>query len=318
MFSRPATLPTLSVVVPCFDEAPNIEPLVEQLTAVLEPLDPHFEVILVDDGSRDGTLRAVRGAHAADERFRYLAFSRNFGHEAASTAGIEAARGDAVVLIDADLQDPPEVIAQLVERWREGFEIVYARREVREGETWFKRVAAAAFYRLLARATSVDIPVDTGDFRLMARPAVDAFLRMKERSRFVRGMVAWTGFRTAEVRYRRHARHAGDTKYDTRKLLLLAVDALTGFSIVPLRIASLVGLGFTGLSFLGAILVTLQRLFLGLAIPGYAFLVVGMLLLGGVQLLVLGIIGEYVGRIYVELQARPLYIVAERSEESSE
>ncbi len=315
MFNRSAALPTLSVVVPCYDEGLNVAPLVARLTAVLEPIDPHFEVILVDDGSRDGTREAMREAHAADRRVRWIGFSRNFGHEAATTAGIESARGDAVVLIDADLQDPPEVIADLVEKWREGYPIVYARRERRDGETWFKRVAAAGFYRVLSRTTSVPIPVDTGDFRLMARPVVDAFLQMKERSRFVRGMVAWTGFRSAEVRYRRHARNAGETKYDTWKLVLLALDAITGFSVIPLRIASVVGLGFTGLSFLGALVVTVQRLFLGLAIPGYAFLVVGMFLLGGVQLLMLGIIGEYVGRIYLELQARPLYIVAERSEE---
>lgn len=304
--------PYLSVVVPCHDEEENIDHLLECLTPVLEGFDRAFEVIMVDDGSRDGTLQRLRSAHEADERVKYVALSRNFGHEAASTAGLRHARGEAVVLMDADLQDPPEVIPELVQRWEEGYDLVFATRPDREGEGWFKRTTSVLFYRMMRRVVQFDFPADTGDFRLMSRPVVEAFLLMPERNRFVRGMVAWTGFRATSVRYRRAARHGGKTKYDVAKLVVLALDALTGFSAIPIRLVSLFGLFVTGLSAVATLWIVLNKLFLGIEIPGYAFLATGVLFLGGVQILMLGAIGEYVGRIYVETQRRPLYLVRER------
>jgi polyisoprenyl-phosphate glycosyltransferase len=304
--------PQISVVVPCHDEEDNVDPLLERLIPILEGFDRDFEVIFVDDGSGDGTLRHLRSAHEADGRVKYVALSRNFGHEAASTAGLRHAEGDAVVLMDADLQDPPEVIPGLVERWEEGYDLVFATRPDREGEGWFKKTTSVLFYRMMRRVVKFDFPADTGDFRLMSRPVVEAFLRMPERNRFVRGMVAWTGFRATSVRYRRAARHGGETKYDVGKLVVLALDALTGFSAVPIRLVSLFGLLITGLSALGTIWIVFNKLFLEIEIPGYAFLVTGVLFLGGVQILMLGAIGEYVGRIYVETQRRPLYLVRER------
>lgn len=304
--------PQISVVVPCHNEEDNVGPLLNRLVPVLEELQRGFEVILVDDGSRDRTLERLRSAHASDERVKYLALSRNFGHEAASTAGLRHALGDVVVLMDADLQDPPELIPTLIERWQDGYDLVFATRPHREGEGWFKKASSALFYRIMRRVVKFDFPTDTGDFRLMARPVVEAFLQMPERNRFVRGMVAWTGFRAASVEYRREARHSGTTKYDFGKLLVLALDALTGFSAVPLRVVSLLGLAVTLLSAVGTLWIVVNRLFLGIDIPGYAFLVTGVLFLGGVQILMLGAIGEYVGRIYVETQRRPLYLVRER------
>jgi glycosyltransferase involved in cell wall biosynthesis len=306
-----AGAPHLSVVVPCHDEEDNVELLLERLKPVLEGLGEPFEIVLVDDGSRDETLRLLRSAHASDGRVKYLALSRNFGHEAASTAGLRHARGDAVVLMDADLQDPPELIPELVDQWQEGYDLVFATRPDREGESWFKKVTSALFYRLMRQVVKFDFPADTGDFRLMSRAVVEAFLQMPERNRFVRGMVAWTGFRATSVQYKRAARHAGRTKYDVGKLVVLALDALTGFSAVPIRLVSLLGVLVTGLSAVGTVWIVFNRLFLGIEIPGYAFLVTGVLFLGGVQILMLGAIGEYVGRIYVETQRRPLYVVRE-------
>ncbi len=280
---------------------------------MLEPLGD-FEVVLVDDGSTDGTLGVMREIHESDARFHYVSFSRNFGHEAASTAGLAHTRGDWVVLIDADLQDPPELIEQLLAECEKGFDIVTARRDSRDGEHWAKLLTSALFYRTMAALiTDFQLPLDTGDYRMMSRSAVNAFLRMDERNRFVRGMVAWTGFPTSEVRYQRDARIGGETKYNAVKLIALAVDALTGFSTIPLRISSWMGLFVTALAAFGAIVVVVQRLFLGLDIEGYAFQTVSMFFLGGVQLVMLGILGEYIGRIYDEVRRRPLYLVADSS-----
>ncbi len=304
--------PEISVVVPCHEEEGNIGPLVSRLTAVLTAIGDTFEIILVDDGSRDGTLQRMRTAREADPRVKFISLSRNFGHEAASTAGLRHATGNAVVLIDADLQDPPEVIADLVAQWRDGFELVFATRDGRPGEGIFKRFASALFYRLMRRVVSFEFPADTGDFRLMSRPVIEGFLQMPERNRFVRGMVAWTGFRSTSVRYAREARHSGKTNYNVGKLFVLAFDALTGFSAVPIRIVSLVGLCVTALAAVATLWIVFNKLLLGIDIPGYAFLATGVFFLGGVQILMLGAIGEYVGRIYVETQRRPLYLVRER------
>ena len=305
------TPPVLSVVVPCHNEQDNVGPLLERLIPVLSGLDSDFEVILGDDGSRDQTLERLREARENNGRVKYLSLSRNFGHEAASTAGLRRAAGEAVVLMDADLQDPPEVIVELVERWREGYELVFATRSNRAGEGWFKRLTSAVFYRVLRRVVNFDFPTDTGDFRLMARPVVEGFLQMPERNRFVRGMVAWTGFRATSVEYTRAPRRSGRTNYNYGKLVVLALDALTGFSAVPIRLVSLFGFFVTALSAVGTVWIVFNRLVLGIPIPGYAFLVTGVLFLGGVQILMLGMIGEYVGRIYVETQRRPLYLVSE-------
>ncbi|MCJ7627769.1 MAG: glycosyltransferase family 2 protein [Longimicrobiales bacterium] len=303
--------PTLSIVIPCHNEEECVTPLVHRLTTVLEEIGDPFELIFVDDGSQDGTLDRLRASRAADPRVKYVSLSRNFGHEAASTAGLRHAAGGAVVLMDADLQDPPEVIPELVKRWKEGFELVFATRDGREGERLFKRTTSALFYRLMGKVVKFDFPANTGDFRLMSRAVVDGFLLMPERNRFVRGMVAWTGFRTTSVLYRRARRHSGETKYNVGKLVVLALDAITGFSAVPIRLVSLVGLGVTAVSALGTLWIVFNKLFLGIDIPGYAFLAAGVLFLGGVQILMLGAIGEYVGRIYVETQRRPLYLVRE-------
>ncbi len=302
---------TLSIVVPCHNEEENVAPLIQRLTSVLEEMGDPFEMILVDDGSQDGTLDRMRAAREADSRVRFVSLSRNFGHEAASTAGLRHASGQAVILMDADLQDPPEVIPELVGRWREGFELVFATRDSREGEGLFKRATSALFYRLMGRLVKFDFPADTGDFRLMSRAVVEGFLLMPERNRFVRGMVAWTGFRATSVLYKRAPRHSGTSDYKVGKLIVLALDAFTGFSAIPIRLVSLVGICVTGLSALGTLWIVINKLFLGIDIPGYAFLATGVLFLGGVQILMLGAIGEYVGRIYVETQRRPLYLVRE-------
>lgn len=296
-------------MVPCHNEEDNVDPLLQRLLPVLEELAPEVEVVLVDDGSTDRTLERIRAARRHDSRVRFLAFSRNFGHEAASTAGLAHARGQAVVLMDADLQDPPEVLPAMVELWRAGYDIVYGRRRRRAGEPLFKRATSALFYRLMSRLVSFPFPTDTGDFRLMSRSVVDALLHMPERNRFVRGMVAWTGFPATAVEYDRDARNAGETNYGVWRLTVLAVDAVTAFSAFPLRVVSLAGLAVTGFSVLAIAVVVFQKLFLGIPIPGYAFLVTGMFFLGGVQILMLGSIGEYVGRIYTETQQRPLYLI---------
>lgn len=305
------TRPLLSVVVPCHNEQDNVGPLLEKLIPVLSSLGSDFEVILVNDGSSDQTLERLREARENNDRVKYISLSRNFGHEAASTAGLRRATGKAVVLMDADLQDPPEVIVELVERWQEGYELVFATRSDRAGESWLKRFTSAVFYRVLRKVVNFDFPADTGDFRLMSRPVVDGFLRMPERNRFVRGMVAWTGFRSTSVEYTRAPRRSGQTNYNYGKLVVLALDAVTGFSAVPIRLVSLFGFFVTGLSVIGTMWIVFNKLLLGIPIPGYAFLVTGVLFLGGVQILMLGMIGEYVGRIYVETQRRPLYLVSE-------
>ncbi|MCA9570676.1 MAG: glycosyltransferase family 2 protein, partial [Myxococcales bacterium] len=263
--------PLVSAVVPCLNEEQSLPRLRERLVPVLEALGT-WQILLVDDGSTDGTLDVMRAMHAEDPRIQYVSFSRNFGHEAASTAGLAHATGAWVVLIDADLQDPPEVIAELLARGQEGFDVVTARRRARAGERMTKKLTSALFYRALALAVSdFELPLDTGDFRILSRRAVDGFNRMPERNRFVRGMIAWSGFRTSEVVYDREARVAGETKYGPLQLVALALDAMTGFSTVPLRLSSWLGFAITGFAALGAMVVVVQRLFFGLDIEGYAF-----------------------------------------------
>ncbi len=303
----------LSVVVPAFNEEDNVDAMVERVTAALAGEVEGLEVVFVDDGSRDATWERVAAAAERDPRVRGLRFARNFGHQAAVTAGVDAARGRAVVIIDADLQDPPEVIPELVARWREGFEVVYAQREVREGETWFKRTTASAFYRLLRAITNVDIPLDTGDFRLMGPRAVAAFRALPERNRFIRGLVSWIGFRQTAVRYRRHARRAGETKYPLKKMMRFALDGITSFSFLPLRLATWLGFVVSALAFLYIVVVVVLK-FMGINWPGYTSMMASILFLGGVQLIMIGVLGEYLARVFDEVKRRPLYLVGESTD----
>src|SRR3954468_20269641 len=299
----------VSVVAPMHDEASTVARFHERVAAALEGED--WELVVVDDGSRDATHAELTAIAAADERVRVIRLSRSFGHQAALTAGLEHARGDAVVMIDADLQDPPEVIPALVERWRDGADVVYAVRESREGETRMKLLTAHVFYRLMARLAQIELPVDAGDFRLMDRRALEALLSMPERSRFLRGMTVWVGFTQTAVPYAREARSAGRTKYTFSRMLRFAFDAITSFSNRPLQFATLLGFFFSGLAFL-AIPLTIVARYAEIYERGVPTTIVIVLLLGGIQLITVGIIGEYVGRIYDEVKHRPLYVVRDR------
>ena len=301
----------LSVVVPVFNEEENLTLLYERTSAVLQELQTEWELILVDDGSTDGSREVIRQLHGRDSRVKAIFLSRNFGHEIASTAGLDAAQGDAVILMDADLQDPPEVISQLVEKWRQGYEIVSAQRVRRGGVSIFRKVTAHLFYRFMNFLIGWELPRDTGDFRLMDSSVLDAFRQCRERNRFVRALTAWTGFRQTTVGFERTPRHAGKTKYSVFKLLELAITSTTSFSVAPLRIAFVVGLSLLLLSFVAIVIIVVQK-FLGYTAPGYAFLLVSLWFLGGVQCMLIGIVGEYMGRTYVESRQRPLYFVRER------
>ncbi len=300
--------PVLSVVVPVFDEEENLDELYRRVTESLGASGESFEIVLVDDGSRDGSLSRMQALAAHDPRVVVVRLSRNFGHQVAVSAGVDAARGQAIILMDADLQDPPEVVPRMLALWREGFDVVYGRRTRRPGESWFKRVTAAAFYRLIRKLTSIDIPADVGDFRLMSRRVVDVLKQFRERNRFVRGMVAWIGFRQTAIDYERQVRAAGETKYPLRKMVRFAADAVFSFSHVPLRIATGLGLVVSTLSFAYGVFTILVRLFHWGVVEGWASLMVAVTFLGGVQLVSLGIIGEYLGRVYDEVKQRPLYV----------
>jgi dolichol-phosphate mannosyltransferase len=296
----------LSVVVPIHNEEDTLPELHRRLTAALAPLG-ECEVVLVDDGSTDRSWELMRGL----ANVRLVRLSRNFGHQAAITAGLDAARGDAVVVMDGDLQDPPELIGDLVARWREGYDVVYAVRSERAGETRFKLLTAGAFYKLMTRVSGEAIPENAGDFRLMSRAVVDALASMPERARFLRGMTAWVGFRQIGVPYRRDVRYAGDSKYPARKMLRFALDAITSFSTVPIKAVAWLGFVLVGFCIVVLAWALYTRFFTSQATPGWTSLLVVVLLLGGVQLLSLGIIGQYVARIFDEAKQRPLYFVAE-------
>jgi dolichol-phosphate mannosyltransferase len=272
----------------------------------METSNEAWEFIMVDDGSTDGSTDMIRELRDKDERVRPVIFAKNFGHQIAVTAGLDYSRGDAVVIIDADLQDPPEVILELIAKWREGYEVVYAVRTHREGETFFKK-----FYRFINRVTEIDIPLDTGDFRLMDRKAVEVFNSMREHHRFLRGMSAWVGFRQVGVPYKRAARFAGETHYPLKKMLRLALTAITGFSFLPLQIATYLGFISAGISIIAIPVVSVMRISGSQAFFGQATTLIAVLFLGGVQLISLGILGEYIGRLYDEARGRPLYIVRE-------
>ena len=304
------TTPTYSIVAPVFNEEETLPHFYEEVVTVMEGIGEPFEIILINDGSVDGSYKIMQSLHAQDSRVRILDFSRNFGHQIAISAGIDYARGEAVIILDADLQDPPQVIPSMIERWKAGAEVVYAQRTAREGETRFKLLTASVFYRLITRITSVDIPRDTGDFRLLDRRVVNALVRMREQHRFMRGLSAWVGFRQEAVPYERHSRYAGTTKYPLSKMIRFSMDAITSFSHVPLQLATSFGFILAGISLLGIIVAAILRIFTG-AIVGQASTLILVLFLGGIQLIFLGIIGEYLGRIYDEVRARPLYVVRE-------
>ena len=302
----------LSVVVPCANEQEVLRETNRRLVALLEPMPLDFEIVYVDDGSTDSTPDLLRELHAQDVRIRVVRLSRNFGHQIAITAGLAHASGAAVVVIDADLQDPPEVIGEFVKRWQEGHDVVYGTRTEREGEATFKLWTAKAFYRILNLLSDTSIPLDVGDFRLMDRTVVEALLSMPERDRFVRGMVSWLGFSQVAVPYRRAARLAGVTKFPLFKMLRFAMDGIVSFSVVPLRVATWLGLTASGLAILGILYALFARFFAPGLVKGWTSIAIAVFFFGGIQLVCLGMIGEYIGRIYGESKHRPLYVVRER------
>jgi len=304
-------VPTYSLIVPAHNEEGVIAELVDRLTEVMSALDGDAEVILVDDGSYDRTYELMLAAARNDERVRLVRLSRNFGHQIAITAGLDLATGDAVIVLDADLQDPPEVILEMAARWREGYDVVYAVREGRQGETRFKRATASAFYRALNSISEVEIPVDVGDFRLVDRRALDVFSGMRESNRFVRGMFSWIGLEQTGVAYSRHERFAGTTKYSIRRMIRFAVSGVIGFSSAPLRFALNLGFGASAVGFLIGLFAIAAKVTGVFAVPGWASIVVAITFIGGVQLVVLGVIGEYIADIHAEVKNRPLYVVSE-------
>jgi glycosyltransferase involved in cell wall biosynthesis len=307
--------PELSIIIPIFNEAAVIDELQRRLREVMGKLETvvrSWEVVFIDDGSKDASLAMLKELAQAEPRFKVVSFARNFGHQLAITAGVDKAEGDAVVIMDADLQDPPEVVLEMITRWREGFDVVYGVRRSRAGETLFKKLTAAAFYRFLrSMLGGISIPVDAGDFRLMSRPVVLTLRALRERHRFVRGMVAWVGFKQSALYYDREARFAGQTKYPLSKMLRFAIDAITSFSIAPLRLASWLGVLSALVAVVYALFVVYVRVFLGGVVQGWATLIIVVALGTSAQLFMTGILGEYVGRIYEEIKRRPLYITAE-------
>lgn len=307
-FRRDRSPASISCVIPCYNEEEVFPELRKRLVASLETINIPFEIVLVDDGSKDHTWDMMADAARHDRRFKVVRLSRNFGHQIAITCGIDQACGEVVVILDADLQDPPELIPAMIERWKDGYDVVYGKRKSRVGESRFKRLCAFAFYRIFEKIIGITVPRDTGDFRLMDYRAVKALQRLRERHRFVRGMVSWIGFRQTAFLYDRPERFAGNTKYPFRKSLRLAIEAIISFSYAPLRLASYLGVAVSTLAFV-YILVVIGLKILGINFPGYTSLMASILLLGGVQLTVLGIIGEYIGKIFEQGQGRPLYFI---------
>ncbi|MEX2161268.1 MAG: glycosyltransferase family 2 protein [Anaerolineales bacterium] len=307
--------PVFSVVAPAWNEAKSLPEFIARTTAVMKKLGETWELVLVDDGSTDRSPEIILQQASKDKHIRPVLFARNFGHQIAVTAGMDYAQGQAVILIDADLQDPPELIPELVANWRDGFEVVYAVRRKRKGESFFKRVTASFFYRLINRITEINIPLDTGDFRLMDRRVVDVLNKMREHHRFLRGMSAWVGFRQVGVPYDRAARFAGETHYTLPRMVRLALTAITGFSFFPLQLATYLGFISAGVAILAIPVVIALRLMGSEAFFGQATTLIAVLFFGGAQLISLGILGEYIGRLYDEARGRPLYIVRQGPED---
>ncbi|MDY0125098.1 MAG: glycosyltransferase family 2 protein [Anaerolineaceae bacterium] len=307
--------PIFSVIAPIFNELENLPLLYARVKEVMDSTGEPWELILVDDGSSDGSTDVIRKLALEDERVRPVIFARNFGHQIAVTAGMDYSRGQAVTIIDSDLQDPPEVILDLIEKWREGYQIVYAVRSEREGESWFKLTTASLFYKLIFKITDVKIPLNTGDFRLIDRTALDVINTMRERNRFLRGMGAWVGFKQIRVEYKRHARHAGQTHYPLKKMLQLALNAITGFSTYPLKLLTTGGIFLVGLSLVLLLIYLLLAIFNNFDLTYILATWLSLIFLAGVLLIGMGILGEYIGRTYDEAKGRPLYIVAEGPKE---
>lgn len=302
----------LSIVIPLYNEEENIDYLFKRLIAVLDKLQTSYEIICINDGSKDNTLKHLINYHDQNPIIKVINLSRNFGKEIALTAGIDYARGAAIIPIDADLQDPPELIAELVKKWREGYDVVYATRRSRRGETWLKRVTAKAFYRTIGKMSRVPIPSNTGDFRLLDRRVVEAIKKLPERTRFMKGLFAWVGYKQTSIMFDREPRFQGKTTWNYWKLWNFALDGIISFSFLPLKVWSYVGVSISFVSLLYASFLIIRTLIFGIDVPGYASLMVAILFLGGIQLITLGIIGEYLGRVYEEVKGRPLYFVREQ------
>jgi dolichol-phosphate mannosyltransferase len=300
-----------SIIAPIFNELGNIPELFRRVKETMDNTGETWELLLIDDGSTDGSTDQIRDLATQDFHIKPVIFARNFGHQIAVTAGLDYALGQAVVIIDADLQDPPEVILDMISKWKEGYEVVYAQRSEREGESWLKLLTASIFYRLIYRITDVNIPMDTGDFRLLDRKVVDVMKGMRERHRFLRGMSSWVGFKQTGVLYKRAARYSGETKYPYKKMIKFASDAITSFSYFPLQLAMYLGFITAGISIIAIPVVIISRIVGSHAFTGQATTLIAVLFLGGVQLISLGILGEYIGRLYDEAKGRPLYIIRE-------
>lgn len=305
--------PKISVIIPVLNEATNIAELLQRFEAVFSKNIKDTEVIFVDDGSTDDTAGILKTRADSSRWLRLIELSRNFGNQAAVSAGLDHCTGDCAVIIDGDLQDPPELIPAMIEKWQGGYEVVYAQRQKRKGETFFKRASAAFFYRLLQKMTNVDIPEDTGDFRLIDRKVIDALGQMPERNRFLRGMVSWAGFRQTSVPYVRDERFSGETKYPFFKMLKFALTGITSFSFLPLQLASYFGFLVSGISFIAAIYVLYLKYFTDRTIQGWTSMMIALLFLGGIQLITLGIIGEYIGRMSEEVKQRPAYLIRKKT-----
>ncbi|WP_339995866.1 glycosyltransferase family 2 protein [Priestia aryabhattai] len=301
-----------SIVVPVYNEEEVIHETYRRLTEVMRSTKEAYELLFVNDGSRDRTAEIIKEYSEQDPAVVLLDFARNFGHQIAITAGMDYARGEAVVVIDADLQDPPELILEMIEKWKQGFDVVYAKRTKRKGETYFKKQTAAMFYRFLRAMTDIDIPLDTGDFRLLDRKVCNQMNSIQEKNRFVRGLVSWVGFKQIAVEYERDERLAGESKYPLKKMLKLSMDGITSFSYKPLKLASYAGVTLSGIGFIYLLVVLYLKLFTESTITGWSSLIVIQLFFSGIILIILGMIGEYIGRIYDETKNRPLYIVREK------
>lgn len=302
----------ISIVVPLYNESDNIEYLFTRLITVVEEIGASYEVICINDGSKDNTLDKLLQLHQQNSTIKIINLARNFGKEIALTAGLDYARGAAVIPIDADLQDPPELIKQLIVKWKEGYDVVYATRRSRQGETWLKEITAKAFYQTIAKMSPVAIPANTGDFRLLDRKVVEAIKQLPERTRFMKGLFAWVGYKQTSILFDRQVRYAGRSTWNYWKLWNLAIDGITSFSLLPLKIWSYIGVAISLISLFYALFLIVRTLLFGIDVPGYASLMVAILFLGGIQLITLGVLGEYLGRVYEEVKGRPLYLVREK------
>lgn len=303
----------ISAIIPVFNEQGNVLEIYKRMTKVLESISKEYEIIFVNDYSRDNSLEIIKDLYNRDKHIRYLSFSRNFGHQIAVSAGLDYSKGEAVVIIDGDLQDPPELIPDMYSKYKEGYKVVYAKRKSRKGETWFKKISSKIFYRILQRLTSIDIPVDVGDFRLIDKKIVKHLRDMPEKSKYIRGQIAWMGYRQTYVEYIRDPRLYGETGYPLRKMIRFAIDGITSFSDKPLKIATGLGLIVSFISFLVILYALIAHFYLNITITGWTSLIISIMFIGGIQLITIGIIGEYISRINNDIRNRPLYIIEESS-----